>query len=109
MTNIQALLNSQDNASTLIMMSGEQLNKLIEDVTANTRKIVEEQFQPKYYTIDDLMELFKLKSPTTINNWIEKGVIKPYYMVEGGKPYFDQAEIRNHMQKGLIGKNVRNK
>ena len=108
MTNIQALLNSQDGPNTLIMMSGEQLNKLIEDVTANTRRIVEEQFQPKYFTMDQMMELFSV-GQSTIYNWIEKGAIKPYYMVDGGKPYFDQAEIRDHMQKGLIGKNKRNK
>ena len=106
MTNIQSLLNSQEGRSTLIMMSGEQLNKLIEDVTANTRRIVEEQYQPKYFTIDDMMQLFQVKQQT-IYNWIQKGVIRPYYMVEGGKPYFDQAEIREHMQNGTIGKNIR--
>ena len=108
MTNIQSLINSRDGASTLIMMSGEQLNKLIEDVTANTRRIVEEQFQPKYFTVDQMMDLFSV-GRSTISNWIERGIIKPYYMVEGGKPYFDQAEIRDHMKNGTIGKGVRNK
>lgn len=106
MTNIQSLLNSQEGQATLVMMTGEQLNKLIEDVTANTRRIVEEQFQPKYFTIDDMMKLFKV-GQSTIYNWIAKGAIKPYYVVEGGKPYFDQAEIREQMRQGTIGKNVR--
>lgn len=106
MTNIQSLLNSQDGRSTLIMMSGEQLQKLIDDVTANTRRIVEEQYQPKWFTVDDMMKLFKV-GQSTIYNWISRGVIRPYYIVDGGKPYFDQAEIREQMRQGTIGKNVR--
>lgn len=108
MTNIQALIHSSDAPTTLIMMSGEQLAKLIDDVTAYTRKIVEEQYQPKYFTVEEMMCLFKVKQ-ATIYNWIKRGIIKPYYVVDGGKPYFDQAEIRDHMQRGLIGKNFRNK
>ncbi len=108
MTNIQSIINSSDAPKTLIMMSGEQLNKLIEDVTANTRRIVEEQFQPKYFTVEEMMDLFKVKQ-ATIYNWIKRGAIKPYYMVDGGKPYFDQAEIRDHMERGTIGKSVRSK
>lgn len=108
MTNIQSLINSRDGASTLIMMSGEQLNKLIEDVTANTRRIVEEQFQPRYFTLEQMIEMFDVQQ-STIYNWVKRGIIKPYYMVEGGKPYFDQAEIRDHMKNGTIGKGVRNK
>ena len=108
MTNIQALLNSQDSPNTLIMMSAEQLNKLIEDVTANTRRIVEEQYQPKYFTMEDMMTLFQVKQ-ATIYNWIKRGAIKPHYVVDGGKPYFAQAEIRDHMERGTIGKSVRSK
>lgn len=106
MTNIQSLINSNEGRSTLIMMSGEQLNKLIEDVTANTRRIVEEQYQPKYFTINQMMDLFSVKQ-ATIYNWIKRGIIKPHYVVEGGKPYFDQAEIRDLMERGTIGKSVR--
>ena len=106
MTNIQALLNSQDGPNTLILMSGDQLNKLISEVTENTRRIVEEQFQPKYFTMDDMTSLFKV-GVSTIYNWIERGAITPHYIVEGGKPYFDQAEIRDRMNNGLIGKGVR--
>lgn len=106
MTSIQSLINSQDGRSTLIMMTGEQLSKLIEDVTANTRRIVEEQFQPKYFTVEDMMNLFHV-GQSTIYNWMSRGVVKPYYLVEGGKPYFDQAEIREQMRQGKIGKSVR--
>lgn len=105
MTNIQTLIHSNDAPKTLIMMSGDQLAKLIDDVTAWTRKIVEEQYQPKYFTIDDMQDLFKVKQ-ATIYNWIKRGIIKPYYLVEGGRPYFDQAEIRDQMRNGKIGKNV---
>lgn len=108
MNNIQSLINSRDGANTLIMMSGEQLNKLIEDVTANTRRIVEEQFQPRYFTLEQMIEMFDVQQ-STIYNWVKRGIIKPYYMVDGGKPYFDQAEIRDHMKNGTIGKGVRNK
>ena len=108
MTSIQSLINSSDGANTLIMMSGEQLNKLIEDVTANTRRIVEEQFQPRYFTLEQMIEMFDVQQ-STIYNWIKRGIIKPYYMVDGGKPYFDQAEIRDHMKNGTIGKGIRTK
>lgn len=105
MTSIQSIINSQQAPQTLIMMSGDQLNKLIEDVVANTRRIVEEQFQPKYFTVDDMMSLFGV-SRATIYNWIKRGNIVPYYMEEGGSPYFDQAEIRERMRLGKVGKHV---
>ena len=103
--NIQALLNSQQGAQTLIMMSGEQLQKLIEDVTANTRRIVEEQYQPKYFTVEEMAQLFDCQV-STIYNWIKRGRIKAYKMEENGRTYFDQAEVRDAVKQGLIGKYV---
>lgn len=105
MTNLQALLNSAEAGNTILMVSADMLRQLIDDVTANTRRIVEEQFQPKYYTVSDLMKKFSV-SQATIYKWMSRGVIKPYYMVEGGKPYFDQAEINEAMGRGSIGKYV---
>jgi excisionase family DNA binding protein len=105
MTNIQAIINSQQAPQTLIMMSGEQLQKLIEDVTANTRRIVEEQFQPRYLTVDDMKGLLHV-STATVYNWINRGKIKAYKMDENGRTYFDQAEVRDAMKQGLIGKYV---
>jgi len=103
--NIQTILNSQQAPQTLIMMSGEQLRQLIEDVTANTRRIVEEQYQPKYYTVEDMKELFHCQT-STIYNWISRGKIKAYKMEENGRTYFDQAEVREAMRSGLLGKYV---
>jgi excisionase family DNA binding protein len=105
MTNIQSLINSTQGANTLIMMSGEQLQKLIDDVTANTRRIVEEQYQPRYFTVEQMTELFDCQT-STIYNWMKRGKIKGYKMDEGGRTYFDQAEVREAMQNGLIGKYV---
>lgn len=105
MTSIQTILNSQQAPQTLIMMSGEQLRQLIEDVTANTRRIVEEQYQPKYYTVEDMTELFHCQT-STIYNWISRGKIKAYKMEENGRTYFDQAEVREAMRSGLLGKYV---
>lgn len=101
--NIQTILNSQQAPQTLIMMSGEQLRQLIEDVTANTRRIVEEQYQPRYFTVEDMAKLFDCQV-STIYNWIKKGKIKAYKMEENGRTYFDQAEVRDAMQQGLIAK-----
>ena len=105
MSNIQTILNSQQAPQTLIMMSGDQLQKLIEDVTANTRRIVEEQYQPKYFTVEDMAQLFKCQV-STIYNWIKNGRIKAYKMEEGGRTYFDQAEVREAVRQGVIGKYV---
>lgn len=103
MTNIQSLLNSPDGPATLIMMSGEQLRKLIEDVTANTRRIVEEQFQPRYFTVEEMTKLFDV-STATIYNWIKAGKIVAYKMEDTGRTYFDQAEVREAVRQGRIGK-----
>lgn len=103
MTNIHGIINSQQAPQTLIMMSGEQLQKLIEDVTANTRRIVEEQFQPRYFTVDDIMETFNVKR-ATVYNWMKSGKLVPYYMEAGGRPYFEQAEVREHMRQGKLGR-----
>ena len=105
MNNIQTIINSQQPPQTLIMMSGEQLRQLIDDVTANTRRIVEEQYQPKYYTVEEMTEIFHCQV-STIYNWINRGKIKAYKMEENGRTYFDQAEVREAMRQGLIGKYV---
>lgn len=106
MTNLQSLLNGPDAANTILMVSAEQIRKLIEDVTANTRRIVEEQYQPRYFTMEQMQELFSLKSQATIYNWIKSGKIRGYKMEEGGRTYFDQAEVREAMKKGVIGRYV---
>ena len=103
MTNILSIINSQDAPSTLIMMTGEQLSKLIEDVTANTRRIVEEQFQPRYFTVEEMTKLFDV-STATIYNWIKAGKIVAYKMEATGRTYFDQGEVREAVRQGRIGK-----
>ena len=103
MPNIQALIHSSEAPKTLIMMSGDQLAKLIDDVTNYTRKVVEEQYQPKYYTVDDIMKLFSVQR-STVYNWIKNGRLVAYYMEDGGRPYFEQAEVREHMRQGKLGK-----
>ena len=103
MTNLQALLNSPEAGNTIIMVSADQIRKLIEDVTANTRRIVEEQFQPRYFTVEQMMDLFSV-SQATIYNWMKSGKVKGYKMEEGGRTYFDQAEVREAMKKGVIGR-----
>lgn len=103
--NIQTIINSSQASHTLIMMSGEQLRKLIDDVTANTRRVVEEQYQPRYFTVEDMKELFKCQT-STIYNWISRGKVKAYKMEENGRTYFDQAEVREAMRRGLIGRYV---
>lgn len=105
MENLQTIINSPQAGQTLIMMSGEQLQKLIEDVTANTRRIVEEQYQPRYFTVEDMTKLFGCQT-STIYNWMKKGKIKAYKMEEGGRTYFDQAEVRDAVRRGLLGKYI---
>lgn len=105
MNNIQTIINSPQAGQTLIMLNGEQLRQLIDDVTANTRRIVEEQYQPKYFTVEDMAQLFKCQV-STIYNWIKNGKIKAYKMEENGRTYFDQAEVREAMRQGVIGKYI---
>lgn len=105
MINLQTILNSQQAPQTLIMMSGDQLRQLIEDVTANTRRIVEEQYQPHYYTVEDMTKLFDCQV-STIYNWMKRGKIKAYKMEENGRTYFDQAEVREAVRQGVIGKYI---
>lgn len=105
MNNIQTIINSPQAGQTLIMLNGEQLRQLIDDVTANTRRIVEEQYQPKYFTVEEMTKLFDCQT-STIYNWIKKGKIKAYKMEENGRTYFDQAEVRETMRQGVIGKYI---
>lgn len=105
MDSIQTIINSQQAPQTLIMMSGEQLQKLIDDVTSNTRRIVEEQYQPRYFTVEQMAELFDCQI-STIYNWIKRGRIKAYKMEDNGRTYFDQAEVREAVRQGIIGKYV---
>ena len=105
--NIQAILNSQEAPNTLIMMSREQLSKLIEDVTANTRRIVEEQYQPKYFTVEQMMEMFHV-SQSTVYNWANSGKLVSYKIGEGkaARIFFDQSEVREAVRAGRLGKYI---
>ncbi len=105
MENIQTILNSQQAPQTLIMMTGQQLKELIDGVAASTRRIIEEQYQPKYFTMEDMTSLFSC-SVSTVYNWITAGKIKAYKMEEHGRTYFDQGEIREAMRRGIISKRI---
>lgn len=105
--NMQSLLHSSDAPQTIIMMTAEDLRRLIDDTNAWTRKVVEEQYQPRYFDIDDLMKLFKA-SRTTIYNWMNTGKLPEPMTIDGtDKKLWDQAEIRDWVAAGRTGKHKR--
>lgn len=106
--NMQTLLHSNEAPNTIIMMTAEDLRKLIDDTNAWTRRVVEEQHQPRYFDINDLKELFKVKSIVTIYNWINEGKLPAPMQLEGtDKKLWDQAEIRDWVAAGKAGKHIR--
>lgn len=102
--NLQTLIHSDGAENTIIMMTGADLRRLIDDTNAWTRKVVEEQHQPRYFDIDDLMKLFKV-GRTTIYNWMNSGKLPEYMTIDGtDKKLWDQAEIRDWVASGRVGK-----
>lgn len=103
---MQSLLHSSEAPKTIIMMTAADLRKLIDDTNAWTKRVVEEQHQPRYFDIDDLMKLFKT-SRTTIYNWMKQGKLPEPMTIEGtDKKLWDQAEIRDLVAAGRAGRYV---
>ncbi len=104
MDNLQQLLNSGMASNTIVMVSAADLKAFADRIVADTRRIVEEQYQPRYFDIDDLMKLFKT-SRSTIYNWMKKGTLPAPCQLEG-KILFGQAEIREAVAHGRVGKYI---
>lgn len=107
MTTLNNLLNSSGAGNTIVMVSAKDLKEYTDVIIAQTRRIVEEQFQPRYFTVKDMMERFGC-SQSTVYNWMAAGKIKGYKMDDSPKAhlYFDQAEVAEAVRKGLVGKYV---
>lgn len=106
MDNLYSLLRSGMAANTIVMMTAADLQKLIEDTNAYTRRVIEEQHQPRYFDIDDLMRLFKT-GRTTIYNWMKQGKLpEPMVIPDTDKKLWDQTEIRDWVAAGRTGRYV---
>lgn len=107
MSSLNNILNSSGAGNTIIMVSAQDLKDYTDNIIAQTRRIVEEQFKPNYFTVDDMMERFSV-SRGTVYNWMNSGKIKGYKMDDSPKAhlYFDQAEVAEAVRKGLVGKYV---
>ena len=105
--NMHSLIHSYDAPNTLVMMTAADLQKLIEETNAYTRRCVEEQHQPRYFDIDDLMKLFKV-GRTTIYNWMNQGKLpEPMAIPDSDKKLWDQTVIRDWVASGKTGKHKR--
>ena len=106
MHNLQQILSSNEAPNTIVMMTAADLKKLIDDTNAYTRRAVEEQYQPRYYTASDLQKLFKV-SRTTIYNWEKDGKLPQAHIPEGTDvKYWYQAEIHAWVDGGKVGRYV---
>lgn len=104
---MHSLIHSYDAPNTIVMMTAADLQKIIEETNAYTRRCVEEQHQPRYFDIDDLMKLFKV-GRTTIYNWLNSGKLpEPMTPPHTDKKLWDQAEIRDWVASGKTGKHKR--
>jgi len=102
--NLQTLIHSDEAPNTIIMMTGEDLRKLIDDTNAYTRQVIKEETSPSYYTTDDLMNLFKV-SRTSIYNWVREGKLpEPFRPADSDKKLWSQAEIHKWVAAGRTGR-----
>ena len=107
MTDLNSILSSSGAGNTILMVSARDLKEFTDAIVAQTRRIVEEQFKPSYFTMKEMMERFDV-SQSTIYNWMNSGRIKAYKMGEGrqARVYFNQAEVAEAVKKGFVGKYV---
>lgn len=104
MANLQQLLNSQEAPNTIIMMTAADLQKLIDDTNAYTRRCIEEQLQPHYYDSSDLMRLLKI-GRTTLYNWEREGKLpKPSQLAGSDKKLWDRNEIKEWIEQRKLKK-----
>ena len=102
--NLHSLLHSGMAANTIVMVSAEDLRAFTERLVTETRRAIEEQYQPRYYDSKQIMKLFGI-SRATLRNWIIEGKLPEPYIPEGmDKKLWDQAEIRDWVSKGRTGR-----
>ena len=51
MTDLNNILNSSGAGNTILMVSAKDLKDFTDTIVAQTRRLVEEQFQPKFFTV----------------------------------------------------------
>ena len=107
MTDLNNILSSSGAGNTILMVSAKDLKDFTDAIVAQTRRIVEEQFKPSYFTMKDMMERFDV-SQSTIYNWMKSGRISGYKMGEGrqARIYFNQAEVAEAVKNGYVGKYI---
>ena len=107
MTDLNNILNSPSVGNTILMVSAKDLKDFTDAIVAQTRRLVEEQHQPRFFTVKDMMKRFDV-SQSTVYNWVKSGRIKSYKMGEGKQAhvYFDQAEVAQAVKDGYVGKYI---
>ena len=104
MSSLQQIINSQDAPNTIIMMTAADLQKLIEETNAYTRRCVEAQYEVKFYDSADLQRLFKI-GRTTLYKWEREGHLPACIQPEGSdKKLWNKAEIHEWLDSGKAGR-----
>lgn len=111
MINIDRLLQKEDRGSTLFMVSADDLKEFAEVLIEKTIKYVESKYEPKFYTKEELAELFRV-SEQTINNYYKKGYLKPIKNFSTssqnrGRVLFDQRDVISFMRNNNVSNNIK--
>ncbi len=106
MINLLPLLKPAKSQNTIIMMTVEDLQKIIDETNSYTRQVVENATRPVYLTRKEVMEILNI-SNGTFYNFVRDGKLHP--VMVGEKTRFVRSEIDEAVQTGKLAKYQSNK
>lgn len=103
MDNLHSLLHSGMAANTIVMVSAQDLRECIDRLVQETKRTVEEQYQPVYLTREEVLEMLHI-SNGTLYNFIKDGRIKP--VMVGDQKRYIRSEIDEAVRSGKLRKYI---
>lgn len=85
-----------------IELSPESLKAMISEAVSTAIADLHKENNKKYLTIDDLCEMFHV-IPSTIHNWVNKGILKVYKISD--RTLFKVEEVDQAVKEKIICKN----
>lgn len=99
---LNAIIRSEQAGSIQLVVTAEDMRKLLDGAIAWGMQTIRERDEPTYYSRDELLELLHVSDPTLMN--YRKAGLIPEPVVIGGRVLYDKAKVRDAMTSGKLGR-----
>ena len=90
---LRELIHSPQAASIQLVVSAQDLAKLLDDAMAFAMKTMKEREEPDYYTRQELADKLHISLPT-LQRWRDRGRL-PEPVTIDGRVLYDKAKVRD--------------